>query len=32
MGLERQLDATAGTPAVAEDALVVDEGDQAVLA
>ncbi|GJS09405.1 hypothetical protein Tco_0366201 [Tanacetum coccineum] len=31
-GPERQLDAAAGAPAVAEDALVIDEGDQAVLA
>ncbi|GJS20185.1 hypothetical protein Tco_0448817 [Tanacetum coccineum] len=32
MGLERQPDATAGALADAEDALAVDEGDQAVLA
>ncbi|GKC86473.1 hypothetical protein Tco_1147122 [Tanacetum coccineum] len=30
MGPERQLDATNGAPAVAEDAPVVDEGDQAI--
>ncbi|GKE35946.1 hypothetical protein Tco_1455268 [Tanacetum coccineum] len=32
MGLERQPDAAAGAPAIAEDALAVDEGDQAILA
>ncbi|GKE37155.1 hypothetical protein Tco_1460560 [Tanacetum coccineum] len=32
MGLERQPDAAAGVPGVAEDAPAVDEGDQAVLA
>ncbi|GJU41692.1 hypothetical protein Tco_1194649 [Tanacetum coccineum] len=32
MGLERQPDAAAGAPAVAEDAPAVDEGDQAISA
>ncbi|GKG61236.1 hypothetical protein Tco_0618961, partial [Tanacetum coccineum] len=32
MGPERQPYATAGAPAVAEDVLAIDEGDQAVLA
>ncbi|GJW88344.1 hypothetical protein Tco_0163684 [Tanacetum coccineum] len=32
MGLERQPDAAASAPAVAEDAPAIDEGDQAVLA
>ncbi|GKC94805.1 hypothetical protein Tco_1160247, partial [Tanacetum coccineum] len=32
MGPERQPDVVAGTPAIAEDAHAVDEGDQAVLA
>ncbi|GKD79837.1 hypothetical protein Tco_1342458, partial [Tanacetum coccineum] len=32
MGPERQPDAAAGAPAVIEDALAIDEGDQAVLA
>ncbi|GKE77585.1 hypothetical protein Tco_1543705, partial [Tanacetum coccineum] len=32
LGLERQPDVAAGTPETAEDALVVDEGGQAVLA
>ncbi|GKE61727.1 hypothetical protein Tco_1512094 [Tanacetum coccineum] len=30
MGPERQPDAAAGTPANAEDTLIVDEGDQAI--
>ncbi|GKD31747.1 hypothetical protein Tco_1242525 [Tanacetum coccineum] len=32
MGLERQPDAATGTPGVAQDALTVDEGVQAILA
>ncbi|GJW22972.1 hypothetical protein Tco_0033594 [Tanacetum coccineum] len=32
MGPERQPDAAAGAPAIAEDAFAVDEGDQAVSA
>ncbi|GJS06524.1 hypothetical protein Tco_0363320 [Tanacetum coccineum] len=32
MGPKRQPDATAGAPVVAEDALAIDEGDQAILA
>nr|GEX51162.1 hypothetical protein [Tanacetum cinerariifolium] len=31
-GSERQPDAVAGAPGAAEDALAVDEGDQAILA